>query len=389
MTKKVCILGATGSIGSSALEVMAVNGYELVAASAYSNVEKMLEICAKFSPKTVVMIDEDAAFELKSKINNSDINVLSGKENLELIAKADDTEIVIAAIVGAAGLNSTLAAVRANKTILLANKETLVMAGNLFIDELKKSKAQLLPVDSEHNAIFQCLPDSYQVGQQLTSVTKIILTGSGGPFLNTPISELANKTVAQAIKHPNWSMGAKISVDSATMMNKGLEWIEAKYLFGIDDDKLEIIIHPESIIHSMVEYRDGSVLAQLGPSDMKVPIAFCLAYPKRINSNVLPLDLTKVKNLNFLSPDKTQFPALRITEQAWLRGGSAMAILNAANEVAVASFLQEEIKFTQITQIIEQTLANCSIQAVLDLSTVIAADHQARKYATELIKQWK
>jgi len=384
----VCVLGATGSIGTSTLDVIARHQekFELIAISANSNVDKMLEICHQHRPKIAVMVDEISADELDKKLE-LDIKIESGPRALDAIATLDTVDYVMAAIVGDAGLSSALAAIRAGKNLLLANKESLVMSGQIFMAELAKSKARLVPIDSEHNAIFQCLPDDFTIGSELKGVKRILLTGSGGPFLNSDIKSLDAKTPAEAISHPNWDMGAKISVDSATMMNKGLEWLEAKWLFGIADQALQIVIHPQSIIHSMVEFVDGSILAQLGKSDMRIPIAHAFGLPQRIKSGVAGLDFYDLPELQFKKPDLDRFPCLRLAEESWQRGGTATTVLNAANEVAVEKFLQGKIKFTKIARIIEDTLTDMQIEDILSLEQVLTADKAARFMAQEKARQ--
>lgn len=387
MTKAVTILGATGSIGQSTLDVIKrhPHHFELYAVTANNNVEQMLEICQKFNPQMVVMAEHDAAQQLQKLLTSkSSITVLAGESALEQVASAASVDIVMAAIVGAVGLMPTLAAVRAGKRVCLANKEALVMAGHLFMHEVKSHNAELMPIDSEHNAIFQCLP-SMLPGKQDTDilqrgVTKILLTGSGGPFRVTPVDELPGVTPEQAIAHPNWSMGPKISVDSATMMNKGLELIEACWLFDVAQDDVEIVLHPQSIIHSMVSYNDGSVLAQMGNPDMRTPIAHAMAWPERIESGVEPLDLFKVSQLNFENADEQRYPCLRLAREAIAAGGTSMAILNAANEIAVEAFLDRRIGFTRIAELIEDCLEKIPSHVTDSLNQIIDDDRQARQY---------
>jgi 1-deoxy-D-xylulose-5-phosphate reductoisomerase len=361
-SKRLAILGATGSIGTSTLKVVAQNpeAFEIVALSGGRNAGKMAELVKTFHPRYVAMNDVRAARQLRALISNS-CEVLEGEQALNEMASDPDVDMVMAAIVGAAGLNSTLAAARAGKIILLANKESLVMAGSLLMQIAAAHGAQILPVDSEHNAIFQCLPESerQRLGQcQLSDagIRSILLTGSGGPFRQTPIEALSYVSVEQAIAHPNWSMGPKISVDSATMMNKGLEYIEAKRLFNTAPEQIQVIIHPQSIIHSMVQYQDGSVLAQMGQPDMATPIAHAMAYPKRINSGVEPLDFLALKELTFMAPDYRRYPCLKLAIEACYQSQSATTALNAANEVAVAAFLKRCIGFTDIAAVVEQSL---------------------------------
>lgn len=388
--KGICILGATGSIGISTLDVAASHPqkYKLVALSANSQVELLFEQCQQYQPEYAVMANEKAAEELETKLksNRSSVQVLSGIEGLEKIASLPQVDYVMAAIVGAAGLKPTLAAARAGKRILLANKEALVMSGQIFMDEVKKNNAELLPIDSEHNAIFQCLPENYDKGLAESGITKILLTGSGGPFRTKALNELENVTPDEACAHPNWTMGRKISVDSATMMNKGLEIIEACWLFNTNPDNIQVVVHPQSVIHSMVQYSDGSVLAQLGQPDMRTPIAHALAWPERIDSGVEKLDFFSISKLEFEQPDYERFPCLRLAEESIRKGGTAPAILNAANEVAVASFLDDELKFTDIAYIVEETLNNLTSRPAVSLAEILEDDLSARKEAEQLIK---
>ena len=386
--KGICILGATGSIGVNTLDVVArhPDQYKIVALSANGQVDRLLEQCEKYQPEYAVMANEKAAEELESKLKNKNISaqVLSGIDGLETIASLPQVDIVMAAIVGAAGLKPTLAAARSGKRILLANKEALVMSGQIFMDEVKKNNAVLLPIDSEHNAIFQCLPENYEKGLAESGITKILLTGSGGPFRTKALSELTNITPDEACAHPNWSMGRKISVDSATMMNKGLEIIEACWLFNTNPDNIQVVIHPQSVIHSMVQYSDGSVLAQLGQPDMRTPIAHALAWPDRIESGVEKLDLFSIAKLEFEQPDYERFPCLRLAEESIRKGGTAPAILNAANEVAVASFLNNELRFIDIPYIVEQTLKNINSRPANSLTEILEDDLAARREAEQL-----
>ncbi len=388
--KGICILGATGSIGVNTLDVAARHPekYKIVALSANGQVDRLVEQCEQYQPEYAVMANEKAAEELASKLKskNSSVQVLSGIEGLEKIASLPQVDYVMAAIVGAAGLKPTLAAARAGKRILLANKEALVMSGQIFMDEVKKNNAELLPIDSEHNAIFQCLPENYDKGLAESGITKILLTGSGGPFRTKALNELENVTPDEACAHPNWSMGRKISVDSATMMNKGLEIIEACWLFNTNPDNIQVVVHPQSVIHSMVQYSDGSVLAQLGQPDMRTPIAHALAWPERIESGVEKLDFFSISKLEFEQPDYERFPCLRLAEESIRKGGTAPAILNAANEVAVASFLDNELKFTDIAYIVEQTLSNLTSRPADSLTEILEDDLSARKEAEQLIK---
>ena len=386
--KGICILGATGSIGVNTLDVVARHPekYKIVALSANGQVDRLLEQCEKYQPEYAVMANKKAAEELESKLKNKNIStqVLSGIDGLETIASLPQVDIVMAAIVGAAGLKPTLAAARSGKRILLANKEALVMSGQIFMDEVKKNNAVLLPIDSEHNAIFQCLPENYEKGLAESGITKILLTGSGGPFRTKALSELTNITPDEACAHPNWSMGRKISVDSATMMNKGLEIIEACWLFNTNPDNIQVVVHPQSVIHSMVQYSDGSVLAQLGQPDMRTPIAHALAWPDRIESGVEKLDLFSIAKLEFEQPDYERFPCLRLAEESIRKGGTAPAILNAANEVAVASFLNNELSFIDIPYIVEQTLKNINSRPANSLTEILEDDLAARREAEQL-----
>lgn len=386
--KGICILGATGSIGVNTLDVVARHPekYKIVALSANGQVDRLVEQCEKYQPEYAVMANEKAAEELESKLKNKNISaqVLSGMGGLETIASLPQVDIVMAAIVGAAGLKPTLAAARSGKRILLANKEALVMSGQIFMDEVKKNNAVLLPIDSEHNAIFQCLPENYVKGLAESGITKILLTGSGGPFRTKALSELTNITPDEACAHPNWSMGRKISVDSATMMNKGLEIIEACWLFNTNPDNIQVVVHPQSVIHSMVQYSDGSILAQLGQPDMRTPIAHALAWPDRIESGVEKLDLFSIAKLEFEQPDYERFPCLRLAEESIRKGGTAPAILNAANEVAVASFLNNELRFIDIPYIVEQTLKNINSRPANSLTEILEDDLAARREAEQL-----
>ncbi len=387
---QITILGSTGSIGKSTLEVIALHSqYQVFALTANQNVAIMLEQCRRFRPRFAVMVDEQAAEALRKSLKayGLDVEVLAGEQALIDIASHPDTDTVMAAIVGSAGLPSTLAAVEHSKKVLLANKEALVMAGDLFIETLAKSDAVLLPIDSEHNAVFQCLPhESRFTGGNIRGqgVRRVILTASGGPFRNAPLETLSQVTPDQACKHPNWSMGRKISVDSATMMNKGLEVIEACYLFGVGAELVEVLIHPQSIVHSMVEYVDGSVLAQMGSPDMRVPIAYSLAWPERFESGAAFLDLTKQSALEFFKPDLDRFSCLRLGIEAARAGGTAPTMLNAANEVAVESFLQGKSRFTDIPAIIAGVLAQMTCRKADTIDIIRQADRAARECAQEI-----
>ncbi len=390
--KGVTVLGATGSIGVSTLDVLARHPqhYRVVALTANSHVEKLLEQCLVHHPLYAVMADEMAAERLAAALHKagSDTKVLSGVEGLEQVASLPEVEYVMAAIVGAAGLPPTLAAARHGKRILLANKEALVMSGRLFMDEVHQHGAELLPIDSEHNAIFQCMPARFEQGLDAVGVRRILLTASGGPFRKTPLEQLESVTPEQAVAHPNWSMGRKISIDSATMMNKGLEVIEACWLFNTSTANIQVVLHPQSVIHSMVEYVDGSVLAQLGNPDMRTPIAHALAWPERIESGVDSLDMFTVAHLDFEAPDLKRFPCLRLAFEAMDVGGTAPTILNAANEVAVEAFLNEQIGFTTIARVIEQTLEQASVHEADSLDTIFHDDAEAREIARRITSQY-
>lgn len=391
--QNICILGSTGSIGVSTLDVLArhPDRYQVFALSAHTQVHKLAEQCRQFKPQFAVVANAQLAQELRELLAHlsSSTLVLHGAQALCEVASASDCDVVMAAIVGAAGLPASLAAAQAGKRILLANKEALVMSGQLFIDAVAKSGATLLPIDSEHNAIFQCLPHGYQRDLNSSGIAKIILTASGGPFLTRDISTLAQVTAAEAIAHPNWVMGRKISVDSATMMNKGLEVIEAHWLFGAAADKIDVLIHPQSLIHSLVSYVDGSLLAQLGNPDMRTPIAYGLAYPERIASGVEALDLSQFLQLNFFKPDLERFPCLRLAYEALRAGGSAPTILNAANEIAVEAFLNAQLGFMDIEKVVADTLAKIAPQALYALDAILEVDQQARRVASDLIAKRK
>jgi 1-deoxy-D-xylulose-5-phosphate reductoisomerase len=385
----VTILGSTGSIGINTLDVLARHSgkYRIVALTANTQVDRLFEQCRRFLPRIAVMLDPRAAAQLKDKVHKAglDIDVLSGVDGLNAVATHAQAHIVVAAIVGAAGLLPTLTAVRAGKRVLLANKEPLVMSGHVFIEEAQRCGAELLPVDSEHNAIFQCMPDGFRAGTPAAAVRRIFLTCSGGPFRSVSPESLASVTPEQACAHPNWVMGRKISVDSATLMNKGLELIEACWLFGVTPDQVEIVIHPQSVIHSLVEYVDGSVLAQLGNPDMRTPIAHALAWPDRIESGVKSLNLLEVARLDFSPPDLESFPCLRLAYEAARGGGTMPAILNAANEVAVQAFLDRRIGFTEIPRVIEHTLSSLPASRDVQLDAVLSSDARARDMASNFI----
>ncbi|MGU5673846.1 1-deoxy-D-xylulose-5-phosphate reductoisomerase [Aeromonas hydrophila] len=390
------ILGASGSIGQSTLKVLRHNPgrWQVLALTAARSVEAMLRDCLEFSPRFAVMVDEAAASELAAqlKTHGSVTRVMAGPAALCEVAAHPDAHSVMAAIVGAAGLAPTMAAVRAGKRILLANKEALVMSGAFFMEAVREHGAELLPIDSEHNAIFQCLPEAIQRQPGFcdlagAGISKILLTGSGGPFRYTDIAELARVTPAQAIAHPNWSMGAKISVDSATMINKGLEYIEARWLFNAAPEQIQVVIHPQSVIHSMVQYKDGSVLAQLGNPDMCTPIAHALAYPARVESGVEPLDFFSVGEFSFIRPDYERYPCLQLAMHACQQGQAATTALNAANEEAVAAFLAERIGFMDIARVNEATMLALGGTAAGSLDDLIALDGAARARAHNLIEE--
>jgi 1-deoxy-D-xylulose-5-phosphate reductoisomerase len=383
MTQKITILGSTGSIGVSTLDVIArhPDAYQVVALTAHTRVNELAEQCVRFRPNFAVMGDAQSAAALQAKLNLLDVktSVLFGEKALCDVAR--DCDVVMAAIVGAAGLAPTLAAAQAGKKVLLANKEALVMSGQLFMDAVIENGATLLPIDSEHNAIFQCLPRDFNRQAEPHGIARILLTASGGPFLTRSIASLQDVTPEQAIAHPNWVMGKKISIDSATMMNKGLEVIEAHWLFGTPVEQIEVVIHPQSVIHSMVSYVDGSILAQLGNPDMRTPIAYGLAYPKRIQSGVKQLDITQIAQLNFEKPDLKKFPCLAIAFDALRAGDSAATIMNAANEIAVQAFLDRKISFLAIPELITRVMDKVPNRRVNDLAGIMEQDARARAAA--------
>ncbi len=389
--QRLTLLGATGSIGQSTLDVVARHPqrFEVFALSAQRQHGKLLAQCLQFAPRYAVMVDEEAAAQLASGLRaaGSATKVLSGARALEHIAAAPEADMVMAAIVGAAGLRPTLAAARAGKKVLLANKEALVLSGALFMDAVAASGATLLPIDSEHNAVFQSLPAGYAREPRAAGVRRVLLTASGGPFRAAAPEALAAVTPEQACAHPNWVMGRKISVDSATMMNKGLEVIEAHWLFGVPAEMIEVVIHRQSVIHSMVEYADGSVIAQLGNPDMRTPIAHAMAWPERIDAGVRPLDLFEVARLDFERPDLHRFPCLGLAFDALRAGGAAPAVLNAANEEAVAAFLERRIGFLDIARVIAACLERSAALAVDSLEAVFAADACGREWARGEIRQ--
>jgi len=384
-TLKVTVLGATGSIGLSTLDVIArhPDRYSVFALTAFSRVAELKALCLRHRPRFAVLADEALARVLQADLHAAGLatRVLVGCGGLCEVAAHPEVDVVMAAIVGAAGLRPTLSAVQSGKRVLLANKEALVMSGALFMQALQQSEAVLLPIDSEHNAIFQCLPTDYSRGMAAVGVRRILLTASGGPFRKMPAEALVDVTPEQACAHPNWSMGRKISVDSASMMNKGLELIEACWLFNARPSQVEVVVHPQSVIHSMVDYVDGSVLAQLGNPDMRTPIAHALAWPERIDSGVSALDLLRIGQLEFQAPDDARFPCLRLAREAAEAGGTAPAMLNAANEVAVEAFLGRRIRFTEIASIIADVLEQEAVGAAGCLDDVLMADQQARRLA--------
>jgi 1-deoxy-D-xylulose-5-phosphate reductoisomerase len=386
--QQVVVLGATGSIGTNTLDVIrrAQAQYEVFALSANTSVQAMHAQCLEFQPRYAVMADERSAQLLADQLPPDGVTqVMHGASALEGIVTDERVDVVMAAIVGSAGLPATLAAAQAGKRILLANKEALVMAGHLFMDAVRDSGALLLPIDSEHNAIFQCLPVNETARTGLDGVTKILLTASGGPFRTWSSEQIASATVEQACAHPNWSMGRKISIDSASLMNKGLELIEACWLFDVTQDQVEVVVHPQSIVHSLVQYVDGSVLAQLGNPDMRTPIAYGLGWPDRLDSGVAALDLVAIGQLSFEAPDEERFPCLRLAREAVAVGGTAMAVCNAANEIAVAAFLDNAIGFTDIPRVIESALGHATIVEPRTLAVVEEADAVARELATQAI----
>ena len=387
--EKIVILGSTGSIGCNVLEVIKLHKekYKVFALTANKNVDLLTQQCVDFEPEFVIALNQDANQQLKKNLLALNIKtvVLDDEKSLDWLASHKDTATVISAIVGAAGLMPTMAAANSGKKILLANKETLVMAGELFVKAVKKSNAILIPIDSEHNAILQVLPQSKKMNHRSNGIRKILLTASGGPFRTFSKEELKHVTPKEALKHPNWLMGKKITIDSATMMNKGLEIIEACWLFDIPACDIEVVIHPQSIIHSLVEYIDGSTLAQLGNPDMRTPIAYALSHPERIESGVSGLDLIKTKRLDFEAPDLDKFPCLGLAYKALLMGQSAPTILNAANEVAVDAFLVESITFNQIAELIEYCMSAMKPQPLDSIEIVLEVDSKTRQLALSWI----
>jgi 1-deoxy-D-xylulose-5-phosphate reductoisomerase len=402
MSQWITVLGATGSIGSSTLDVIRRHPtrYRVYALTGFSRIQELVAAAIEFSAKYIVVPTASAAAEAEaffkqaksdtfnSNSEHSSCSVLVGESALADVASAKDVDMVMASIVGAAGLLPTLAAAKAGKRVLLANKEALVMAGPLFMQAIRDNNALLLPIDSEHNAIFQSLPENYRGDFSQHGIEKILLTASGGPFRNKTKAELSDVTPAQAVAHPNWSMGAKISVDSATLMNKGLELIEACFLFNCRADQIQVVVHPQSVIHSMVQYNDGSVIAELGQPDMRTPIAYGMAWPERIDAGVKHLDLFEIAQLDFVAPDHETFPCLNLAKDAFERGGIFPAVLNAANEIAVAAFLAEQISFLAIPELIEKVIQACPEQDVTCLEDVLAADRWARELANTLLPSY-
>jgi 1-deoxy-D-xylulose-5-phosphate reductoisomerase len=386
----IAILGSTGSIGRSTLAVIGLHPdrFRVAMLGAYGSWQTVVEQALRFEPDVVVLVDPEAAREARATLtrSGSKTRVESGVEALSVAVTGDNVQVVMAAIVGAAGLLPTLAAVRAAKRVLLANKEALVMAGQLLMDEVHRAGTEIIPIDSEHNAIFQCMPGGYLPGDAARGVTRVILTASGGPFRVTDLSLLPHVTPDEACNHPKWKMGRKISVDSATLMNKGLEVIEATLLFGFPESQVSVVVHPQSLVHSLVEYADGSLLAQLGAPDMRTPIAQALAWPERVVSGVQSLDMTIVGRLDFEPPDHVRFPSLDIARAAARAGGTAPAVLNAANEVAVQAFLDRRLNFTGIATVIDKVLQRLGSSSVKALEDVFAADAAARRLAVALIE---
>lgn len=392
--QRLCVLGATGSIGQSTLDVVArhPDRYEVFALTAYNRVDELAQLCARWQPALAVVASAQDAQKLQilfAQYNVKQTHILMGEEGLIAAASAPEVDVVMAAIVGAAGLLPTLAAVKKSKRVLLANKEALVMSGALFMEAAAQANALILPIDSEHNAIFQCLPTGYSCGDTPKAVEKLVLTASGGPFRTWSAEQIAQATPAQAVKHPKWSMGRKISVDSASLMNKGLEMIEASWLFALPEPQIQVVIHPESIIHSLVQYKDGSTLAQMGNPDMRTPIAMGLAWPERIDAGVPALDLFQTAALHFEAPDEQRFPCLRLAREALKVGGCAPTRLNAANEVAVQAFLDERISFAQISSLIERAITELPMISGTELDIILEADRQTRAYVYQQLQQMR
>jgi len=384
--KKISILGSTGSIGTSALKVIEdhLDKFQVVGLAEGHDVNLLAEQIEKFRPKLVSVRDELSVKKLKDKIGTNPVEIVYGLAGASQVATISETDIVLSAIVGAAGLLPTVEAIKHGKVIALANKETMVIAGELVNKLARESKSKILPVDSEHSAIFQSIE-----GHRREDISKIILTASGGPFLNHTKEQMAKVTVKDALKHPRWSMGAKITIDSATLMNKGLEVIEARWLFDMSPEYIDVVVHPQSIIHSMVEYKDGCVMAELGEPDMQAPIAYALSYPERINTKVKKLDLSKIGTLTFQKPDTDKFPALNLAYQVLREGGTSPVILNAANEVAVQAFLEEKISFNNISVVVSQTLEHLKITQSKDIETILETDKMARNTAWSMVEKVK
>jgi 1-deoxy-D-xylulose-5-phosphate reductoisomerase len=390
MQRGIAILGSTGSIGRSTLAVIALHpeAFKVAVLGAFNSWQVIVEQARAFQPETVVLVDSEAAARARAALREcgSKTRVESGEQALKDAVSAENVQMVMAAIVGAAGLQSTLAAVRAGKRVLLANKEALVMTGPLLMDEVRSAGAQLIPIDSEHNAIFQCMPAGYLPGDVARGVTRVILTASGGPFRTTSAANMAHVTPDEACAHPKWKMGRKISVDSATLMNKGLEVIEATLLFGLPETQVDVVVHPQSVVHSLVEYADGSMLAQLGAPDMRTPIAQALAWPERFASGVQSLDLLAIGQLGFEPPDHVRFPSLALARAAARAGGTAPAVLNAANEVAVQAFLDRRLNFVGISTVIDKVLQRLDASPAKALGDVLEADAAARRLAVSFIE---
>jgi 1-deoxy-D-xylulose-5-phosphate reductoisomerase len=387
--KNVVILGATGSIGASTLDIIErhPDKFNVLAISGHSNVSKLVELAQKFKPRFVVISDSNKYAQLSNLINNV-CTVLAGAEELVSVCQLDSADLIVAGIVGSAGMQPVLASVEAGKTLLLANKEALVLAGELVMKAAKDKGATIIPLDSEHNAIYQCLPDSYQCGNTPKNLDKIILTASGGPFWNKEASTFTQITPEQACAHPNWDMGRKISVDSATLMNKGLEIIEAHWLFNLKEKDIDVHVHPQSIVHSMVCYQDGSVLAQLGEPDMRIPIANGLGMPERITSGANMLDLLQREDLQFFAPDYKKFPCLALAKAAIKAGGTTMAVLNAANEISVDAFLNKLISFTTIAKINAEIMTNATVSQVENVAQLLQLDEEVRANARQMVKRY-
>ncbi|MGB3622127.1 1-deoxy-D-xylulose-5-phosphate reductoisomerase [Ketobacter sp. MCCC 1A13808] len=389
--KLITVLGSTGSIGVNTLDVIQrhPDRYSVFALTANTSVDDLFAQVMATAPRYAVMRDEERAADLRNRLRmtGSETEVLYGEAGLIEVSEHPQCHMVMAAIVGAAGLLPTLAAVKSGKRVLLANKEALVMSGQIFMAEVAGSGAELLPIDSEHNAIYQCMPLDFSRGLAGSGVSRILLTGSGGPFRELPLQDFERVTPDQACAHPNWSMGRKISVDSATMMNKGLEFIEACWLFNANPDQIDVVVHPQSVIHSMVEYVDGSVLAQMGNPDMRTPIAYGLGWPERIESGVSLLDLVKVARLDFQAPDPVRFPCLKLAKAVMQEGKTASVVLNAANEIVVQAFLEGKTRFSSIPEVIEQVLETVRLVDAVDIDTILGADAEARALAREFLQR--